>query len=124
MAKKRKFIVLPRNGKIFEEGLTTGKGHRKFNKAGAMWISDEAEAREIDHEYGMKGKKKVAVTTDQQYEWSVNNENGDGTKMDNIHNYTFGPMTSKAAEDFWRRYKRKKAKKQKRSGGTEVKKHV
>lgn len=89
MAKKKKFIVLPRNGNIFEKGLTTGRGHRKFKKAGAMWITDEAEAREIEHEYGMKGKKQVAVTTDQQYEWSANNENGDGTKMDNIHNYTF-----------------------------------
>jgi hypothetical protein len=90
--KKKKFIVLPRNGKIFEEGLITGRGHRKFKKPGAMWITDEAEAREIDHEYGMKGRKVVAVTTDQQYEWSANNEHGDGTKMNNIHNYTFGQM--------------------------------
>lgn len=89
MAKKKKFIVLPRNGKIFEEGLKTGKGHRKFKQAGAMWITDEAEAREIENEYGMKGKKQVAVTTDQQYEWSANNEGSDGTKMGNIHNYTF-----------------------------------
>lgn len=54
-----------------------------------MWITDEAEAREIEHEYGMKGKKQVAVTTDQQYEWSANNEGGDGRRMDNIHHYTF-----------------------------------
>ena len=87
--KKKKYIVLPRNGNIFEKGITTGKGHRKFKKSGAMWITDEAEAREIEHEYGMKGKRQVAVTTDQQYEWSANNEGGNGTKMDNIHNYTF-----------------------------------
>jgi hypothetical protein len=87
--KKKKFIVLPRNGRIFREGLTTGKGHRKFKKPGAMWITDEAEAREIEQQYGMKGTKQVAVTTDQQYEWSANNENGDGRRMDNIHNYTF-----------------------------------
>lgn len=89
MAKKKKFIVLPRNGRIFKEGLTTGKGHRKFKNAGAMWITDEAEAREIEHQYGMKGTKQVAVTTDQQYEWSANNDNGDGRRMDNIHHYTF-----------------------------------
>jgi len=89
MAKKKKFIVLPRNEKIFKKGLTTGKGHRQFKEAGAMWITDEAEAREIEHEYGMKGKKQVAVTTDQQYEWSANNDGSNGTKMDNIHNYTF-----------------------------------
>jgi hypothetical protein len=87
--KKKKFIVLPRNGTIFEKGLTTSRGHRKFKKPGAMWITDESEAREIEHEYGMKGKRQVAVTTDQQYEWSANNEGGDGRRMDNIHNYTF-----------------------------------
>ena len=87
--KKKKYIVLPRNGTIFEKGLTTGKGHRKFKKSGAMWITDEAEAREIEHEYGMKGKRQVAVTTDQQYEWSSNNDGGNGTRMDNIHHYTF-----------------------------------
>jgi uncharacterized GH25 family protein len=89
MARKKKFIVLPRNGAIFEKGIKTGRGHRKFKRAGAMWITDEAEAREIENEYGMKGKKQVAVTTDQQYEWSANNEGGDGRRMDNIHNYTF-----------------------------------
>lgn len=109
MAPKRKYIVLARNKKIAEKGLSTGKGHRSFGNYSAMWISDPAEAREIDHQYGMKGSKDVAVTTDQQYEWSVNNEGGNGTRMDNIHHYTFGPQTSKAAEEFWERYNRKKA---------------
>jgi hypothetical protein len=89
MAKKKKFIILPRNERIFMQGLTTGRGHRRFKKPGAMWITDEGEAREIDYEYGMKGKKQVAVTTDQQYEWSANNEGGDGRRMDNTHHYTF-----------------------------------
>lgn len=89
MAKKKKFIVLPRNGTVFKNGLITSRGHRKFKRPGAMWITDEAEAREIEHEYGMKGKKQVAVTTDQQYEWSANNEGGDGRRMNNIHHYTF-----------------------------------
>lgn len=89
MAKKKKFMVIARNKKIQETGVTTGKGHRTFGEKSVMWISDPAEAREIDTEYGMKGKKEVAVTTDQQYEWSLNNDNGNGTRMDNIHNYTF-----------------------------------
>lgn len=89
MPRKKKYIVLPRNGAIMERGLTTGRGHRKFKKPGAMWITDEAEAREIEHEYGMKGKKQVIVTTDQQYEWSANNDGSNGTRMDNIHHYTF-----------------------------------
>lgn len=115
MAKKRKYIVLARNPKIQTSGLVTGKGHRVFGEKSALWISDPAEAREIDHQYGMKGSKDVAVTTDQQYEWSVNNDNQNGTKMDNTHHYTFGPQTSKAAEEFWKRYEKKKAAKRKKS---------
>lgn len=97
MAKKRKYMVLARNQKIQESGLVTGKGHRVFGEKSAMWISDPAEAREIDHEYGMKGKKLVSVTTDQQYEWSVNNDGSNGTRMDNIHNYTFQGVDWKRA---------------------------
>ena len=106
--KKKKYIVLARNPKIQTKGLTTGRGHRIFGEKSAMWISDPAEAQEIDTQYGMKGSKDVAVTTDQQYEWSVNNEGGNGTKMNNTHHYTFGPMTSEAAAEFWQRYEEKK----------------
>lgn len=90
MAKKKKYIILARNKKTATNGLTTGKGHRSFGRYSALWISDEAEAREIEHQYGMKGTKDVSVTTDQQYEWSINNEGSDGTKMSgNTHHYTF-----------------------------------
>ena len=87
--RKKKYIVLARNPRIQQAGLTTGKGHRSFGSKSAMWISDPAEAREIEYQYGMKGSKQVAVTTDQQYEWSLNNEGSNGTRMDNIHHYTF-----------------------------------
>lgn len=90
--KKKKYIVLARNKKTALKGITTGKGHRSFGKYSALWISDPAEAREIENQYGMKGSKDVSVTTDQQYEWSVNNEGSNGTRMDNIHKYTFGRM--------------------------------
>jgi hypothetical protein len=89
MPPKKKYIVLARNGKIQKKGLMTGKGHRVFGQKSALWISDPAEAREIETQYGMKGSKDVAVTTDQQYEWSLNNDGGNGTKMDNIHHYVF-----------------------------------
>lgn len=85
MAKKKKFIVLARRGDIGEKGVVTGRGHRKFRNNSALWLSDEGEAREVEQKY----KGKVAVTEDQQYTWSQNNEGGNGTRMDNIHNYTF-----------------------------------
>lgn len=86
MAKKKKFMVIARNKKIQETGVTTGKGHRTFGEKSVMWISDPAEAREIETQYS---KKDIAVTTDQQYEWSLNNDNQNGTKLNNIHKYTF-----------------------------------
>lgn len=95
--RKKKYIVLARNPRIQQQGLETGRGHRSFGTKSAMWISDPAEAREIEHQYGMKGTKQVAVTTDQQYEWSVNNDGSNGTRMDNIHHYTFQGVDRKAA---------------------------
>jgi hypothetical protein len=108
MAKKKKYIVLARNKKTATQGLVTGKGRRSFGKYSALWISDPAEAREIETQYGPGGTKDVAVTTDQQYEWSLNNEGGNGTKSDNIHNYTFGPLTSQQARDNFDHIFRKK----------------
>lgn len=87
--KKKKFMVMARNEKIQTSGIKTGKGHRSFGEKSVLWISDPAEAREIETEYGMKGKRQVAVTTDQQYEWSLNNDGQNGTKLNNIHKYTF-----------------------------------
>lgn len=50
-----------------------------------MWLDDAGEANEVQQRY----KGKVAVTEDQQYSWSLNNDGGNGTRMDNVHNYTF-----------------------------------
>lgn len=83
---KKKFMVIARNKRIQETGVTTGKGHRTFGEKSVMWISDPAEAREIETQYS---KRDIAVTTDQQYEWSLNNDNQNGTKLNNTHKYTF-----------------------------------
>jgi hypothetical protein len=78
MAKKKKFIILPRNERIFMQGLTTGRGHRRFKKPGAMWITDEGEAREIDyrrmdntHHYTFSGVDMTGIRTtrDNGYVW-------------------------------------------------------
>jgi hypothetical protein len=104
---KKKHIVLARNKKISDSGLELDGQHIPFaGKGAAVWVEDEGKARALQQKY----PRDVAVTLDQQYTWHANNEGGNGTKTDNIHNYTFGPMTSKAAEAFWRRYKRKKKK--------------
>lgn len=85
MPKKKKHIVLARTPEIMEQGIDTPRGHKGFNGHSVMWVNDAGEAREIEQKY----KGKVAVTEDQQYSWSVNNDGGNGTRMDNVHNYTF-----------------------------------
>lgn len=140
MAKKKKFIVLARRGDIGEKGIVTSRGHRKFYKDSALWLSDEGEAKEVEQKY----KGKVSVTEDQQYTWSVNNEGGNGTRMDNIHKYTFTGVdmrkirTTKDNGYVWayvgggrqRRMKREEAERemyeivpQKRKGGQEAEVH-
>lgn len=87
MAKKKKFIVLARNKKTSERGLELDGQHLNFErgKGAALWVADEAKAKALQQKY----PRDVAVTLDQQYTWHSNNDQGNGTRMDNIHNYTF-----------------------------------
>lgn len=85
MAKKTKQIVLARNEKTGSEGIELDGQKMDFVHGSALWVDDPGKAEAIQQKYG----NNVAVTKDQQLEWSVNNENGNGTRMDNIHKYTF-----------------------------------
>lgn len=105
MARKKKFMVVPRTPQAREQGITTTKGKREFNR-GAFFVSDPGEAEEIDSRYGLKGKKPdVWVHEDPVYEWSLHHDMS--VKGHNIvtHNYTFGNMWT---EDAWARYQKKK----------------
>lgn len=84
MAKKKKFAVIPRTKEAVLDGLKTGKGHRDFNGKSIMYISDPAEAREIEADYGQKGTGDVYVAEDAQYTRAMNNDG-----VDSVHNYTF-----------------------------------
>ena len=106
---KKKTIVLARNKKIAEQGIELEGERMDFHRGSALWVGDEGKARAIAEKY----PRDVAVTQDQQYTYAANNEGSNGTRMDNIHHYTFGAMTSPAAEDFWKRYEKKKKAKQK-----------
>lgn len=99
----KRHLVLARNTRINEQGLTTGAGHRKFKPGkSAMYIKDPAEAREIEQHYGKHGTNDVLVFDDDKVARHVKNDNGE------IHNYHFGAMTSPAALEFWERYEQKK----------------
>lgn len=91
MPKKQKHIIMARTKEMMSDGIETSKGKKEFGKHSVMWVDDAGEAREIEKRY----KGKVAVTLDQQYTWSVNNDGGNGTRMDNIHNYTFQGVDTK-----------------------------
>jgi hypothetical protein len=59
-----------------------------------MWISDKAEAEEIDHTYGMKGRGDVFVVEDEKYSHALNAEQWDmkfgeqGGQLKTVHHYT------------------------------------
>lgn len=83
---RKKHIVLARTKEIGESGVELNGQKMKFHgQQSAFWVEDEGKARAIQQKYG----KQVAVTLDQQYTWHINNDNGNGTRMDNIHRYTF-----------------------------------
>lgn len=86
---KKKHIVLARNKKISDSGMELDGKHIPFaGKGAAVWIEDEGKARALQQKY----PRDIAVTLDQQYTWHANNEGGNGTRMDNIHKYTFAGM--------------------------------
>jgi len=90
MTKKKRYIVVPRTMNIMETGLKTGKRKINFDpKKTATWISDPAEAKEIDTQYGLKGSGDVWVEQDENLEWHEHHDgNTDGRKV-SIHHYTF-----------------------------------
>ena len=87
--KKKRYIVVPRTDAARVGGLKTGKGKLTFGKKTAQWVDDPAVAREIDHEYGMKGSADVWVAQDENLEWHEKHDGlTDGRNM-GIHHYTF-----------------------------------
>lgn len=87
----KKHIILARNRRVSEQGIDLDGKHMKFTQGSALWVADEGKARALQQKY----PKEIAVTLDQQYTWSANNDGGNGTKMDNIHNYTFSGVDMK-----------------------------
>jgi hypothetical protein len=89
MAKKKRYIVVPRTEGMKQQGLKTGKGHLHFGKTTAAWVTDPSVAREIDFEYGMKGSGDVWVAQDENLEWHDKHDAGTDGKNVGIHHYTF-----------------------------------
>jgi len=88
MAKKKKFIVVPRTEKAVLDGLDTSKGKFGFGGKTAR-IVDQSTANEIDSQHGLKGSGDVWVHEDENLAWHEHHEAGtDGRKL-GIHHYTF-----------------------------------
>ncbi len=83
--RRKKHIVLARNEKIAAQGLELDGKKMNFHQGKAFWVEDEGKAMALQQKY----PRDVAVTLDQQYTWHANNEQGNGTRMDNTHHYTF-----------------------------------
>jgi len=89
LAKKKRYMVVPRSTGIQQTGIKTGKGQLTFGKKTAQWIDDPAVAKEIDTQYGMKGTGDVWVAQDENLEWHEKHDGLTDGKMKGIHNYTF-----------------------------------
>ena len=89
MSKKRRYIVVPRTTEATKNGLVTGKGKVDFKGKTAAWVSDPAQAEEINTQYGLKGSGDVWVEQDENLEWHDKHDGLTDGKMTGIHHYTF-----------------------------------
>jgi hypothetical protein len=89
VARKKKFLVMPRNPRAQQSGLQTSKGLLKFGrKAQGLYVSDPGLVDEIDNTYGVKGNGDVWTHEDERVEsWDANDR--DDRKFGGVHNYTF-----------------------------------
>lgn len=106
--KKRRYIVVPRTINAQKKGLRIGAGNMTFGRKTARWVDDPEVAREIDKEYGVKGSGDVWVAQDENLEWHEKHDGQTDGRKRGVHHYTFGAMTSPAAQEFWKRYEKKK----------------
>ena len=107
MAKKKAYLVMPRNTGIMQTGLKTAKGTLKFKKGKThMMVSDEGLANEIDTQHGLKGTGDVWVAEDQRGESFLRD---DGPQGVGVHRYFWGasPAFSNAWDAFEKRRKDK-----------------
>ena len=95
LAKKKRYMVVPRTTGVQQTGIKTGKGQLTFGKKTAQWIDDPAVAKEIDTQYGMKGTGDVWVAQDENLEWHEKHDGLTDGKMKGIHNYTFAGVDMK-----------------------------
>jgi hypothetical protein len=93
---KKKFQAIKADVGDYKGIVHDGKKYH-FRRDDTFIIEDAGLAREMDQTYGIKGTQKVAITP---YDDPETREPG--------HKYTFGPMTSKAAAEFWQRYEKKR----------------
>lgn len=85
MARKKKYVVIPREQKVTLDGVTTEHGHKDFSTKTPMLYVNEDEAKDIDQKYGLAGgSREVYVAEDQQYSRALNNDG-----VGSVHNYHF-----------------------------------
>lgn len=98
MARKRVYEVV--NNVPGKKVLKVGDKEYKYGRHGVFTVRDESLGKEIKEKYD--GFDAVV----NEVEMSTNTEPG--------HRYTFGAMTSHAADEFWDRYEKKKRELEKR----------
>lgn len=88
MARKKKFIVVPRTQNAMLNGIQTSKGRVNFKSKGATYVSEDV-ANEIDFQHGLKGSGDVWIDHDENLEWHERNDSMTNGRNLGIHHYTF-----------------------------------
>lgn len=89
MAKKKRYIVVPRTEEAKQRGIKTGKGNLTFGTKSAQWVDDPVIAKEIENDYGKNGSMDVWVAQDENLEWHEKHDGNTDGKNVGIHHYTF-----------------------------------
>jgi hypothetical protein len=101
MAKKRNFIVVPREPKVMQEGLDIDGQHISFNGKTAKNITDPGLAEAIEQKYGLKAKGSPDIGR----VWTERDEKSDNFfnyhDASGVHKYFFGP--TRAFSEAWDR---------------------
>lgn len=88
MAKKKKYIVVPRTTSTMTSGLQTSKGKLDFKDKTGMYVDSDL-ASEIDTHHGEHGSNDVWVCEDERLSWHERNDSMTDGKNAGIHHYTF-----------------------------------
>ena len=100
--KKKKYVVMAREGDVTINGLDVGSRHINFNGKSGLLVSDPALANDIDKVHGLKGSGKVWVEEDSKTSHIM------AYRPDGVHGYFFGSPNKRYRDNYERIFSKKR----------------